>query len=88
MKNRDTTNDPELYGGKVYAYGCQPYSPTDKTNISEPWLPIAPTPPPSPVYTILSPPKECERCHHLFATVEGWNAHIDECVEKHKCHVR
>jgi hypothetical protein len=74
----------EQYGSIVAVYGCQPCDPTPK-----PWKPADDLPwypsgsgdalPDVPI----TPPRECERCHHLFPTVREWNEHVDACLAKH-----
>ncbi|MFA6168692.1 MAG: hypothetical protein WC700_18865 [Gemmatimonadaceae bacterium] len=83
----DLTTGANRYGGEVSVYGCQP------ATMDPPWTP--PTgpwyPPPQTGTTIvitpatgtpLNPPKECKYCLHLFATVEAWNDHVEDCIKK------
>lgn len=74
------------YGSETVVYGpIPPSTPVPDRpwypgpTVPYPVLPITPT-------TNLNPPRECEQCHHLFATVQEWNDHVDACVENHRGH--
>ncbi len=68
-----------------FAYGPRPVTRDDNSGtIPAAWYPgptVAMPDPPTKI-TPLDPPTECIRCHHLFVSVEAWNAHADACYAK------
>lgn len=65
----------DIFGGGSYAYGpppCGPWTPSAPFIINPLWYN-------GPAAHLI----ECKFCHHLFATVDDFNQHIDECVKAH-----